>query len=272
MPVSLAYTWLPLAVTALALLGCGGKSVETGSDQASGASGSGGRADRGGAASSGAPGSGGRADQGGAASSGGQCGRVLNESGPQLTVLLRNRTEGPIYIGPQRPTCVLGVDVYDVTDASGERLVMSEQCGGSCQELLRGPPRSCPPIACPVNAVITLQPGEAALQLWTAQRVEQVTLPLACRPGDGTEVCPRVVLVKPGDYVFTARAGGRTRCAFPDMCTECMRDSLGGCTTYGAVITKPIISATLAVTLDASYGIGAPAGGATPLPIEIVFN
>jgi len=269
---------LSFALTALAGVGCGGRSFTNGDDQASGATGTGGGGSQGGAALGGGAQGGSQASAGSQATGGGsggsvaKCDHFLDETGPQLTVLLRNETAGPIYIGPQKPTCGLGGDVYQVSDATGRLLSGPRHCDTTCEQLYQGTVAPCSPTTCPVSAVITLLPGEAALQSWTATFMETAKLPPACFTPDGGTSCQHVVSIKPGDYFFTAQAGTQIDCSpFGGTCMKCVRDSNGGCTTAGAVIGGQLLAAKLLITLDASYGVGGPGGG-MQRPIEIVFG
>ena len=263
---SLARIGLPLALAALALLGCGGRSLKNDQDQSSAATGTGGDGAQGG--------SGGSQGGSGAGGSDGKCSAFLNETGPLLTVLLRNETKIPIYVGPQTPGCGLGNRVYTVADASGIELRPPELCTPTCEDVLQNSFPLCPPVACPVSAVIMLQPGEAALQSWTAAQMESISLPAVCRPpAAGTNQCDRVASVMPGGFIFSAQAGTNIDCsAFGGVCGKCTSDSNGGCTTFGAVIAPPLISTQLAIMLGPSYGVGGPGGGGMPYPIEIIFN
>lgn len=269
MVASLARIGCRLLLTALAVLGCGGKALKNDGDPSSGATGTGGSGSQGG--------SGNAASGGGGASgghTGGKCEGLSNETGPQLTVLLRNNTHIPIYIGPRQPTCGLGNQVYTVLDASGMELRPPEVCTQTCQDVMQSAVPICPPIACPVSAVITLQPSEAAVQSWTAAQMETVAPPAMCRPpADDTTECDRVASVKPGGFIFTAQAGTNIDCSqFSGACGKCTPDSNGGCTTYGALIAGPLISTKLDIMLGPSYGVDGPGGGGMPYPIDIVFN
>jgi hypothetical protein len=48
----------------------------------------------------------------------------------------------------------------------------------------------------------------------------------------------------------------------------------GGCTTRGALVGGPMLSAEITVELDASYGVGPGNGGTGGMtrPIQIVFK
>jgi hypothetical protein len=122
--------------------------------------------------------------------------------------------------------------------------------------------------------VITLQPGESALTLWSAIYSENVTLPPICSAKAGQKECQRIAGVEPGTYIFTAQAGTGIRCLddAAGSCGSCMQSSNGGCSTYGAVITGPLLQAKIDVQLDGSYGIGGPGGGGMVRSVDIVFQ
>ena len=186
-------------------------------------------------------------------------------------VRLTNRTVGRLFLGRRMRSCGLG-PLFTVADDSGTTLQEPAFCATSCQSIPQGVLIECPPLPCIVNAVITLQPGESALQQWNGLYQLNRTLPVECgATGTGIE-CSQSLAVQPGSFTFTAMAGTGIDCSeFGDhTCTECMPDSNGGCTTYGAVVAGRLLPTVTSVALDASYGVGP--SSAVPRPVELVFE
>jgi hypothetical protein len=292
--------WL-LALLGAMFVACGGRSMHSGADSGddSGGSVSGGTTSNGGAASAGASSRGGAArggsthggstnggvSHGGAATGGAaaagaasagdtgtdQCdpANYGDAQGKSIAVRLVNGTNDPIYLGPRMQGCGLG-RLFSVDDASGQPLNEPGFCEPTCEQWIDGDVAPCPPILCPVSAVVTLQPGESRLQSWDGLYLKKVTLPLAC--GVGPRQCSQVTLAEPGDYVFSADAGSSQQCLVPQGgCNVCTPDLNGGCATAGTVTAGAALRAEAKVTLDESYFAGA--GGRPMLkPVDVVFH
>jgi hypothetical protein len=195
-----------------------------------------------------------------------------DEGGGNVPVRIINGTMKPIYLGEETAGCA-GAPLFQVHDGRGGALASVPYCQSTCSSLLSGVAIGCPAIACAISSV-TLAPGESTMTLWNALYSETVTLPPACVAKVGQKECPRVVSVKPGTYIFTAQAGSAMQCLNNDTggCGGCMPSSSGGCTTYGAVISGPILNAKVDVQLDGSYGIGGPGGGGMVRSVDITFE
>jgi len=290
----------PLIGLVLVLLACGGRSMHSGADSSdddgsggsvqarSGSGGTSGAASSGGAARGGST-HGGSANGGvahGGVSSGGaatagkasagdtgtdQCdpANYGDAGGKSIPVRLVNGTNDPIYLGPRMAGCGLG-RLFSVADAFGQPLNPPGFCEPTCEQVIDGDVAPCPPLLCPVSAVVTLQPGESRLQSWDGLHLEKVTLPSACAVG--SRQCSQVVLAEPGDYFFFAEAGSSQQCLVPQGgCDVCTPDVNGGCATPGTVTAGAALRAETELTLDESYFAGA--GGRPMLkPIDIVFH
>ena len=263
-----------LLVAAFALPACGGKSFDA-NDGGSGGTESGGNSS--GATSNGGfghsegylggGGSGGGTTTGGSA----QCdGKAYQDDGPaNIPVRIINDTKAVLYLGPT-PSCGAG-ELFNVADATGILLSSPALCQTTCQQLITGNISGCPPIPCPVGEVLTLQPGEDTLQLWSGLYQEDMTWTPQCRPAASDDTCQRVAAVKPGAFTFTATAGTELDCSVA-FCMTCTPADTGGCTTFGGVVTGPTLSAETKVMLDGSYGLGGPGGGGAVKSVEIVFK
>lgn len=262
-----------MLVAAFALPACGGKSVE--------AIGGGNDGTESGGNSFGATSSGGLGHSegylGGSGSLGGttgggttQCeGDVYQDDGPaNIPVRIINDTKAVLYLGP-KPNCGAGL-LFNVADATGILQPSPPICQTTCQQLIAGSIPGCPPIACPVGEVLTLQPGEETLQLWTGLYEEDMALAPGCDRGAGVDTCQRIAAVKPGAFTFTATAGSQLECSVAP-CMTCTPADTGGCTTFGGVVTGPMLSAETKVMLDVSYGLGGPGGGGVK-SVDIVFK
>lgn len=284
--------WALPALCAATLLGaCGGKSFGPGEGDDGGSGGSSyagngsGAEDTGGSgiAGSGVAGTavGGSSSTGGSSSAGmgaggkQSCSIAAYEDEPPGSVPVRliNATKNPIYLGDEMPGCASGPQ-FQVFDARGGQLPAVSYCQPSCEQLLTGNIVGCPAIACAISSVITLQPGESALTLWSAIYSQHVVLPPACSARAGQKECERITGVTPGTYIFTAQAGTGMECLNngAGSCGSCMESGNGGCTTYGAVITGPLLQAKIDVQLDGSYGIGGPGGGGMVRSVDIIFQ
>jgi hypothetical protein len=251
----LAQQALPFLVAAL-LAACGGKSRSSGDDGSEG----------------GSIASGGTASVGGSASNGGQpskCDQLANEPGWPVSVRLVNGTKRPLYLGQETPGCGLGT-LFHVGDPSGTTLDEPQACSSTCQDLAQGV-STCVPGTCAPRSVVTLQPGEAFQQVWSGSYLKEEVLPAGCPPGSQASTCSRVVAIQPGTFTFAATARTAIDCSpFGGVCTPCMVDGNGGCTTYGAVATGLLLFAVASPELDQSYGVGA--NGAVGHPVDVVFQ
>ncbi len=197
------------------------------------------------------------------------CDAYLDQSGTTVQVELVNDTQQAIYLGPQMPGC--GGEQIQGADATGALLVPGF-CQATCQNVIQGTTPLCPPIACPVNSTVTLQPGELTLVEWDGAFLRDASLPLACLPANAATDCPRIEGVTPGVYTFSAIAGTKLDCSQLGgaPCERCMPSSAGGCWTPAAVIAGPFLTATSEVMLDGSYGVGDMAGGIAR-PVQVRF-
>jgi hypothetical protein len=273
------------------LFACGGKSFDTNGEPEGGSGNSGGSAQagtgsgarEGGGNSAGGTGSGGGNHAGsssGGKANGGSAGAAecddtafQDEMGGSVPVRLINGTQHPIYLGQKTPSCGAG-PLFQVADGKGQPLTGGGFCQTTCEMLINGTVIGCPAIACAIGSVITLAPGESTIQLWSTLYTEQVALPPACRTKTDAMACQRVLSAKPGAYIFSAEAGLGMKCDQPDSmsCASCQPNSNGGCATFGAVITEPLLNAKTMVELDASYGLGGPGGGGMVREVEVTFN
>lgn len=274
----------PLLLTGL-LLACGGKSFESGTGPEGGSGGSAqagtdaGARDGGGTSSGGSSSTGGK---GGSSTGGMATGGTPNgcdakaypdESGGNVPVRLVNGTDKPIYLGQQMPGCSQG-PLFQVADGSGQPLPAPGFCQPTCSQVIQHQVIGCPALACAINSTITLAPGESTLSLWSALFSEKVELSRVCAAAAGQAECTRIASVTPGDYVFSAQAGTNLQCMAPGAgeCGTCMPNPNGGCNTFGAVITEPLVQAKVEVKLDGSYGIGGPGGGGMVREVVIEFK
>ena len=269
-------------VALLVLPSCGGRSAEGASDQSGGASAGRGGAVGGGAGASPGGATPGGSDAGGSDSGGGfvggagasaastACDAYLDQSGTTVQLELVNDTQQAIYLGPRMPGC--GGEQIQVADATGALLVPGF-CQATCQNVIQGTTPLCPPIACPVNSTVTLQPGELTLVEWGGAFLRDASLPLACLPANAATDCQRIEGVTPGVYTFSAIAGTKLDCSQLGgaPCERCMPSSAGGCWTPAAVITGPFLTATTEVLLGGSYGVGDMAGGIAR-PVQVRFG
>jgi hypothetical protein len=235
-----------------------------------GGTGRGGTTSSAGTNSAGTKSSGGTSNSGGITSTGGKggaparCDAFGNESGPTILVQLTNGTQRQLYLGQRMAGCGLG-SLFTVSDASGMALQGSQFCSSSCQDLALGSVPSCPPIACVVSSVVTLEPGESFTQEWHAAYVRDETLPAGCAPGSEGVTCSRAVAIERGTYTFSASAAAGMDCSqFGGGCSSCLADSNGACVTYGAVVTGSSLPVQASVLLDPSYGVG-PANDVVPV-------
>lgn len=268
-------------VSLLVLPSCGGRSVEAtggegGETGAGHGAASGGAAEGGGAHggnNSGGTGVGGFSGGTGAAGSGGSssCEAYFDQPGTTVGVELVNHTQEAIYLGSTSPGCG-GPAQIQVADASGP-LSAPGLCRATCQNLIQGTTALCVPIACPVNAVLTLQPGESTSEEWGGAFLRDASLPLACRPASGASDCQRVEGVAPGVYTFSAIAGTTLDCSQLGgaPCQPCMPSAGGGCWTAAAVIAGPFLTAKTQVMLDSSYGVGGTGRGAVQA-VQVIFG
>lgn len=271
-----AFFGLSLLVATFALPACGGKSSEDGPGDSSGGTNSGGMV-HGGGTGHGGMATGGVAEGGSAGvATGGNglggkadCDAYKDEGAANIPVRIINATKAPLYLGPQ-PACG-AAPLFNVTDAAGNLLPSPSFCQLTCQGFINGGGIACPAIACPIGAVLTLQPGEDSLQLWNGLHNEAVLLTPECRPASGESMCLRVAAVEPGTFTFSATAGSQLACSVSS-CMTCTPSSTGGCTTFGGAVLEPTRSAETKVMLDGSYGLGGPGGGGMVRSVEIVFK
>jgi len=254
-----AYFGFSLLLTTFALSACGGKSSDTG--DSNGGTESGGRAQ------------GGETSHGGTATGGAEGGTApcdaYNDEGPAyIAVRIANQTTAPIYLGPQ-PSCGTA-PFFNVSDATDKLRLSDGFCLITCQELLTDDSPVCLAVACPVGPVLTLQPGEDTVQRWNGLYEQTMTLAPTCHSASGESTCQRIAAIKPGAFTFTATAGTKLDCSTAS-CMTCTPSSSGGCTTFGAAVVGPMLSAETNVMLDGSYGLGGPGGG-TARSVEIVFK
>lgn len=264
------------------LVACGGKSFETGDGTDGGSAGSAPAGSSSGARDGGGSSAGGTASGGtasGGTGSGGtdQCepADYADDMGGSVPVRIVNKTATPIYLGQQTLGCAGGPS-FQVADAMGQPLSSPGFCETTCEMRLTGGEIGCPSVACALGGVTTLQPGESTLSQWSALRTETLQLPAACKH-TGVTACNRIADVEPGTYYFSAEAGSSMKCGGegPDgaaSCSTCMPSGSGGCLTYGAVVTAPLLEAKVEVMLDGSYGIGGPGGGGMVREVVIEFD
>ena len=236
----------PWVLAALLLVACGGKSQSQGDDgNEAGGAGSGGRASGGGAN-----------NRGGSGGLPAQCDGFPNESGPTILVQLTNGTARSLYLGARTAGCGLG-STFSVSDSSGMTLEGPQFCASSCQDIARAAVISCPPIACIVSSVVTLQPGESFRQEWHGVYMKEELLPAGCTQSREAITCSRVAAIQAGPFTFTASAATGIDCSpFGDgACTACVADSNGGCTTFGAIASGRSLPAAVSVQLDPSLGV-----------------
>jgi hypothetical protein len=257
-----AFIVLSLLVTTFGAPACGGKSFAGAGDSSDVAAGGG--SSHGGATMGGSAG----VAAGGNAQSGARCDAYVDEGAANISVRIVNETKAALYLGPQ-PSCG-AAPFFDVRDAADNLLPYPGVCQVTCQQLLSGAGIACLPVVCPIGPVLTLQPGEDALQYWNGLYDEATSLVPECRPPSGESLCQRVVAVKPGSFTFTATAGSGLDCSAP-FCMTCTPSNTGGCTTLGGVVSGPSYSAETKLVLDASYGLGGLGGGMVR-PVEIVFR
>jgi hypothetical protein len=222
---------------------------------------------------SGVGGTGGMTSQAGG-DAGGACSQYDDEAGTTIQVRLINGTSQPIYLGPRTPGCGSGPGLT-VAVTGGAELVPPGFCTPTCEDALLGKSVFCPPVACPINAAITLQSGQSMLLQWSGSYMQSVTLPPECPlPNDGNQ-CQRVAGVKPGPYTFSSQAGTAIDCTQTGgaTCPPCTGDGSNDCYTAGAVVSGTVLSAHADVMLDASYGVGGGgADGGTARAVEVTFK
>jgi hypothetical protein len=265
----------------LSLLACGGKSIDgpdapyTGTNRG-GSTAAGSDSGRSGSTSQGGTSLGGEPNGGAAGVA--QCDATDYEDamGGSVPVLIINDTPKTIHIGQETAGCV-NDPTFQVADSFGRTVEAPHLCESSCHMLLAKMVIGCPPLPCIFGGVTTLQPGESMSSQWSALYREERKLPAACQAKAGVETCTRIADVTPGTYYFSARAGSGVRCdnMGPDgvaSCGSCMPTGTGGCMTYGAVITPPLLEAKVEVQLDGSYGIGGPGGGGAARAVVITFK
>lgn len=269
------------------LLACGGKSFSHGAD---GESGNGGSAEAG--TDSGAGSSGGRQAGGVGTGSGGLAGAASGGSaaagsvgappcdpsgledetsnGVELRVI--NGTKRTIYLGSETPGC--DVPLIQVENGRGEALAGAGFCTVTCEQLLSGNIGGCPPVLCPASSVLILTPGQSTVMVWSALYAEEVSVPPACQSKTLGNACPRVTRAKPGNYVFLMQAGSAFQCTSPGAmsCDFCQPVGNGGCSSYPATITGPILHAQAKVYIDASYGLGGSSTDGVTRQVEITFT
>lgn len=260
------------------LLACGGRSLTNGGESKGGSSeaGTSNGAREGGGSGGGGTGSGGGnhagSSSGGKASAGAaQCdpAQLQDETSNGVEVRLINGTQHAIYLGSVMPGC--DVPLLQVKSATGQSVQGTGFCASSCQQLMSGN-LGCPAILCPASSVLKLAAGETTVATWSALYTETVSVPPACQNKSIGVECQRIVRAEPGTYVFSAQAGASMRCTVPDLmsCQTCAPSGDGGCRTYPAIITGPLLQAEVKVDLDASYGIGAEPTVVTR-QVEITF-
>jgi hypothetical protein len=264
-------------------MACGGRSFANGGESEGGSGGSTEAGTASGGPESGGRSSGGTSSGGGnhaGSSSGGkasggaadQCdsSQLQNETSDGVEVRLINGTQHAIYLGNVMPGC--DVPLVQVQSATGQPVPDTGSCGNNCQELLSGN-IGCAPILCPVSSVLTLAPGESTVTTWSALYSETVSVPPVCQSKSIGVTCQRLVRAKPGTYVFSSQAGSSMQCSAPDLmsCQTCEPSGDGGCRTFAAFITGPILQAEAKVELDASYGIGTEPAARTR-QVEITFR
>ncbi|HVY29151.1 MAG TPA: hypothetical protein VHB79_21480 [Polyangiaceae bacterium] len=278
---------IPVLLVGALLAACGGKSFENGDDPNGGSGNTAGSSQAGsanagsenGGTDFGGTGSGGSGQAG--TSNGGKAGASScdaadypDEMGGSVPVRLINGTNHPIYLGPEVQGCG-GVPLFQVADGKGQPLSAVGFCQSTCAMMIQGTLIGCPAIACAINSVITLQPGESTMGLWNTLYTEQEKLPPVCSKAAGVNECQRIVAAKPGDYIFSAQAGSNMTCGGPTAtgtCGSCDANGNGGCVTYGAVIAGPLLNAKVEVMLDGSYGLGGPGGGGMVREVMLEFK
>jgi hypothetical protein len=189
-----------------------------------------------------------------------------------VQVLIVNDTMKTIYLGATQPGCN-GQPLFLVEDAQGLPLSSPGICTQTCQNTMDGTTPLCPPIACAINSVTTLKPGESLTTQWNGAYMVDAELPPECHPLDSTASCQRIEGVKPGVFLFESAGGTEMDCSQNNgMCQECMPQPNGGCVTYGAIVKTITVKAQAKVTLDGSYGVGGPGGGGMVRAVEIDFQ
>ena len=129
---------------------------------------------------------------------------------------------------------------------------------------------------CAYPSAITLAPGESTTEAWGGQfATSETALPLECLASGqlSRSACERIERVEPGTFTFLVQAGTAIDCEeTTTTCGACTAIEGGGCSTHGALITGPMLTATATVTLDATYGVAEPAAGIARVPVSVVFD
>ena len=201
------------------------------------------------------------------------CSEFDDDAGWSVAVSLANQTKRPIYLGQSMVTC--GIEqLFHVSDAAGAPLPEFSSCRNSCESVMRTGGQGCPAI-CAYPSAITLEPGEATNSIWNGLHRVDLEVPGECTPllKIATVPCDRAEQIEPGSHTFVSQAGSSIDCSQTlGTCGACEPNGNGGCTTGAALIAGTMLRAETTVTLDASYGVGAPNGGGSTLPVEIVFT
>ncbi len=260
---------LGLGCLLLGLVACGGKASSEGSAGNEGEGGSGSAGRGAGGTSSGGQGRAGTSGAGGMADT---CAAFDDEAGTFVSVLIRNETSAPIYLGQSMVTC--GIDpFFSVVDSGGAPLPQPGGCRVSCLLARTQGVGGCPAI-CAFPSSIQLEPGETLQTSWDGLFQVQGSLPGSCTSFESpsaTVSCDQAKRISAGTFTFSARAGTAIDCSQTTgagQCSPCTEIGNGGCSTPGSLVGGKILSTSASILLDESYGIesrpGAPGAGAAP--------
>ena len=194
----------------------------------------------------------------------------FNDESPQLvSVLIRNDTGSPIYLGSLTESCA-PTPLFVVRDASGMAIVQPSNCRLPCEAYMNDHTGAGCPAICAPPQTIRLLPGESLSTQWDGLNQVQRMLPHACDTqhisGEQSPSCDVTQRIEPGNYVFSALAGSAAKCQLDvsgaagstgdSACGGCLPNGGGGCTINGAIAGGTKLATEADVLLDGHYGIG----------------
>lgn len=180
--------------------------------------------------------------------------------GYSVQVLISNDTSQTIYLGPSAWDCS-GEPLFTVEDAAGEEVVRPGSCPLiPCAAQATGEPWACP-ATCPMEAAITLPPGQVLQLMYAGLYIATVPLTTECLNeldlAEGT--CQVKHEITAGTFTFKAKADVTLDCDPTLTACDCQPSGNGGCSTPGALVPEPTLFAETTVELGPANGVFNPA-------------